>query len=200
VISKIKPLNPDIVATSLTTLPANVLFMQQARELNLNAKVFYTAVGPGVQPDWSNTLGKAGEYTLGQSFWEPGLPEKYYPGTAAFTEAYRNKYSEDPNYYGAGGYAHAKLIEIAIRQYFNQYGKVKIDGEKLRDIISNINTSEDGNLFGPVKFNQQGFIPTRHCVIIQTQNGQKIPVILPDGSPYGGNSIWFPVPPWNQRP
>lgn len=200
VISKIKPLNPDIVATSLTILPANVLFMQQARELDLNPKIFYTAVGPGVQPDWSKTLGKTGEYTLGQSFWEPTLSDKYYPGTTAFSAAYGKKYSEEPNYYAAGGYAHAKLIEIAIRQYFNQYGKVKIDGEKLRNIIVNIDSSEDGLLFGPVKFNEQGFIPTRHCVIIQTQNSQKVPVIFPDGSPYTGNQIWSPVPPWNQRP
>jgi branched-chain amino acid transport system substrate-binding protein len=98
-------------------------FAKQLAEKKIAVKFVALLVAPP-EPKFAD-LGDAAFGIIGPSQWEPGVTYSadaaktmnipfYGPTVQEFTDAYKAKYSADPSYHGAGGYAAGLLLQKAL--------------------------------------------------------------------------------------
>jgi branched-chain amino acid transport system substrate-binding protein len=109
VVTKIQPLNADLVAVILVdTQAAN--FMVQARRGGIESQ-FVGHSGHSTP----NMFDTGGEAVVGEIFGTHWSVDADHPTNTAFIEAYRAKYDEDPDLFAANGYAPIWTLAKAIR-------------------------------------------------------------------------------------
>jgi len=176
---KVKASNPDAVLVH--SYPGDsILYMNQAREVGINAKTQYVMVGPAIgffRGMFKSNLD--GIITMGS--WTTGM--KGTTGSKEFYSAYKKKFKgHEPDYLDSVEvYVSAQILEQAI-------AKVGLDREKIRNAI---NTMTFKTIYGDVKFNgiQNGSTPTGFT---QIQKG-KIEVIWPRSratAPIANKGAW----------
>src|SRR5213595_92429 len=89
-LTKVKSLNPDIVAAA-TYFDDAVALTRQMRELDVSPKAYGVTVG-GDLPEFYDTLRTNAEYVYGATKWEPVLP---YPNNTEFFEAYKKEFGHE---------------------------------------------------------------------------------------------------------
>lgn len=183
VIAKIKALNPDMVLGG-SYLPDSVLISRQAKEADLNAKLWGFSVGTA-QPDYGQNLGKDANFIFGPSMWEPELPTK---DNKAFFDAYMKKWNAEPDYHSATGYAGAQVLEAAVKQVGS------LDREKLRDALAKLQM--ETVLPGMYKVNDTGVCTGHEPVTVQWQNGKRV-IVGPDK--FATGKAILPDPGWKGR-
>jgi branched-chain amino acid transport system substrate-binding protein len=182
VLTKIKALNPDVIAGS-TYFDDAVAISRQMRELNINPKMFGVTVG-GDLPEFYDLLKKNAEFIYGASQWEDSLP---YPGQREFVESYKNKFKREPVYHSAAGYAGCTIYGEAVKRART------LDADRVRDELLKLETK---TTFGDYKVDQDGYQLAHTMVLFQWQDGRKV-TVWPDDVATGKPR--YPAPPWSQR-
>ncbi len=179
---KAKAQRPDVLFGG-TYLPESVLITRQAKELDLNAKMYIFTIGPTL-PDYTQSLGKDAEYVLGLSEWEPVLKLE---GVREFNERYRKAYSTTPGYQSAGGFSGCQVLEAAVKKVGS------LDRNKIRDALSTIEVS---TIWGPYKVNEKGLQIGKRAYVVQIQNGER-QIVWPEQ--HATAKLVYPTPEWGSR-
>jgi branched-chain amino acid transport system substrate-binding protein len=182
VLTKIKALNPDVVAGS-TYFDDAVAIIRQMRELDLNPKMLGVTVG-GDLPEFHEVLKKNAEFVYGATQWDESLP---YPGAKEFAAAFKKKFKRDPAYHAAAGYAGCLIYAEGVKR------AKTLDADKVRAELLALKTR---TAFGDYAVDQDGFQTAHKMVTLQWQDG-KILIVWPDELSNG--KARFPMPPWSQR-
>jgi branched-chain amino acid transport system substrate-binding protein len=182
VLTKIKSLNPDVVAGS-TYFDDAVAIIRQMRELDVNPKMLGVTVG-GDLPEFYEVLKKNAEFVYGATQWDESLP---YPGAREFAAAFKKKFKHDPSYHAAAGYAGCLIYAEGVRR------AKTLDPDKVRTELLGLKMR---TAFGDYAVDQDGFQTAHKMVTLQWQDG-KILIVWPDELSNG--KARFPTPPWNQR-
>jgi branched-chain amino acid transport system substrate-binding protein len=182
ILTKIKALNPDVIAAS-TYFDDAVAITRQMRELNVNPKMYGVTVG-GDLPEFYDLLKQNAEYVYSATQWDEVLP---YPGVKEFVAAYKREFGREPVYHSAAGYAGCMIYAEAVKRAGT------LDSDKVREQLLKLDMKTP---FGEYKVNDTGLQVAHKMVLLQWQDGKKVivwPEELASGKPR------FPTPPWNQR-
>ena len=182
VLTKIKALNPDVVAGS-TYFDDAVAIIRQMRELDVNPKMLGVTVG-GDLPEFYEVLKKNAEFVYGATQWDESLP---YPGAKEFAAAFKKRFKHDPSYHAAAGYAGCLIYAEGVRR------AKTLDADKVRTELLGLKMR---TAFGDYAVDQDGFQTAHKMVTLQWQDG-KILIVWPDELSNG--KARYPTPPWNQR-
>jgi branched-chain amino acid transport system substrate-binding protein len=184
-LTAIKSKDPDLLYFG-GFFPDAVSFYRQAKELNVNAKL-YTTTGTAGHPDWVNVMKKDGDYVLAQVTWHPDMPYKdAFLTSKSFATFWKRKYAEEADFFNACGYVAGVLMQSAIEKAGS------LDQNKIRDALR---TMDIETFFGKFKFDEKGKNIAHRMGIIQIQNGQQILV----DPPLPGAKFLYPAPPWKER-
>jgi branched-chain amino acid transport system substrate-binding protein len=159
--------------------------LRQARELNLNFKLFSSTVGPGL-PAFPEQLGSTAEYVLGFSQWEPLPAVLRHPGMKEFIEAYKKRYGEEPNYHAGGAYGALMVTEAALKKVGS------FDNEKLRDALATIDVT---TVYGRYKVDEKG-MNSHEGLTFQILKGQRR-IVWPEK--WAETKAELPMPEWSKR-
>ncbi len=181
-LTKIKALNPDVIAAS-TYFDDAVALTRQSKELNVNPKMFGLTVG-GDLPEFYTLLKQNAEYIYGATQWESTLP---YPGQKEFLAAYQRKFGREPVYHSAAGYAGCVIYMEGVKR------AASLDADKVREQLLKLETK---TAFGEYKVDADGFQLAHKMVMLQWQDGKKV-TVWPDDLASG--KARYPTPPWSQR-
>jgi branched-chain amino acid transport system substrate-binding protein len=181
-LTKIKALNPDVVAAS-TYFDDAVAITRQSKELNVNPRMFGLTVG-GDLPEFYGLLKQNAEYIYGATQWEATLP---YPGQKEFVAAYQKKFGRDPVYHSAAGHAGCVIYMEGVKR------AASLDADRVREQLLKL---ELRTAFGDYRVDQDGFQVAHKMVMLQWQDGKKV-TVWPDDLASGKPR--YPTPPWNQR-
>ncbi len=186
-LNSFKALNPDVVALSSYEEDAATL-MRQAKEVNLNPRLFVSVGGTGYAiPQFITGAGDAAEYVTSASPWRP---EGKYPGAKELFERLTVQLHGEPSHHAAKAYAGALAAADAIRRAGST------DREAVRAALEKTNLL---TAFGPVSFaNQDGYRNQNPApsLVIQVQD-KKFVVVWPKAVASG--PLRFPTPAWGKR-
>ena len=159
--------------------------LRQAKELNVNFKLFSSTIGPSL-PGFPEQLGGAAEYVLGFSQWEP-LPQILKnPGMKEYIEAYKKRFGEEPNYHAGGAYGALQVTEAAIKQAGS------FDNQKVRDALASIDIQ---TIYGRYKVDARG-MNSHEGLTFQILKGQR-KVVYPEK--WAETKAELPMPDWSKR-
>lgn len=182
-----KALNPDVVALSSYEEDAATL-MRQAKEVNLNPRLFVSVGGTGYAiPQFITGAGDAAEYVTSASPWRP---EGKYPGARELFERLTVALHGEPSHHAAKAYAGALAAADAIRRAGST------DREAVRAALEKTNLL---TAFGPVSFASQDGYRNQNpapSLVIQVQD-KKFVVVWPKAVASG--PLRFPTPAWGKR-
>jgi branched-chain amino acid transport system substrate-binding protein len=156
-LTTIKAVNPDAVL-ALSYPGDSILYMNQAREIGVNAPFQFVLVGPSIA-FFGQMFGPAldGIVTIGH--WTPAKAD--WPKAKPFFDAYVAKFGEKPDYLDSAlAFMSCEILQQAV-------AKAGLDREKIREAIA---TETFDTINGPVKFEgvQNATTPT---AFLQIQNG-----------------------------
>ena len=163
VLSKIKPLNPDLIYYG-GEYPEAQLITSQAKALGIKAPLMG---GDGIyDKTYIQTAKEAAEGDLATSV---GAPTDELQSAADFVAAYKAaKYTDDFSAYGAYSYDAANVIIQALAKVLP--GKTAIDSQVRADIVKAVQgTSLDG-VTGKVAFDEFGDTTTKILTVYKVQN------------------------------
>ena len=142
----------------LTYPPDTILATSQAKALDFNPPVFYTAVGTAF-PFFRERLKASTEGVLGMGAWNPKVP---YPGAKAYFDAHVASQKKEPDRFASAfGWAALQILEEAV-------GKVGLDRAKIKAYLD---STEFTTVVGPVKF-VQGLNRATPGMVGQWQKGE----------------------------
>ncbi|NJD62554.1 MAG: ABC transporter substrate-binding protein [Deltaproteobacteria bacterium] len=185
-LTKVKAMNPDLVYMVSYVMDA-ALLIRQAKELDLNPKLFIGGAAGFTLPEFRKNAGDATEFVYSATLWVDSVP---YAGALEYSKKFLAKYKEATEYHGAEAYASMYVVADALRR------AKSITPKDVRDALA---TTDMMTAFGPVKFisyekkTQQNKLPT---YMVQWQNG-KLETVWP--KEVAKKKYVFPVPNWNER-
>jgi len=184
-LTEVKAAAPDIVLLA-GHAEESLAFVQQAKELDVNAKMMVLTVGPPTH-DFRDALGADANFIYGVPSWAASLnftDTVLFGTTQNFVQLFEKKYNYEPDYHNASGAADVIVYKEAIE------AAGSLDPKAVRDAIAKIDIMTE---YGPVKFKENGQID-RGSILIQIQNG-KVVVIYPSEEP----KPLYPMPTWSER-
>lgn len=169
----------------------HLLMVRQLQEHRIYLKGFLGTFGMEF-PAVIKRLGKASEYLLGTTSWEPEITT---PGTEeasrAFVEGFKRRFGVEPDPLAMHGYASARAVLAALDSLIDK--KIPVNGPNLREELSKL------DLLLPLerlKFDPNGDPLGYERVVIQIQKGKHVPVYPPGRA--RGRAL-YPMPPWEKR-
>jgi branched-chain amino acid transport system substrate-binding protein len=162
-LTRIKPLNPDLVYFGGRIIEASLMRQQMVR-LGLKAPLMTS--GGTFSETYIKITGDAAEGTLA-SFW--GLPLATYPEGRglAFEKAYAEAGFNNPfEAFGPMAYAAGEVFAQAIQ------ASSKAGGVTRPAVLNALNTQEFKTLIGDFKFDQNGMPGVIHIAIYEVNNGK----------------------------
>ena len=185
-LTKVKAMNPDLVYMVSYVMDA-ALLMRQAKELDLNAKIFIGGGAGFTLPEFAKNAGDAANFVYSATLWSENSP---YPGAREYFDKYAKKFKEDTEYHGAEAYASLYVVADALKRAKSLAAKDVRDALAATDMMT---------AFGPVKFvsygkkTQQNKLPT---FLVQWQNGN-LETVWP--KEVAKKKYVYPVPKWRER-
>ncbi|MBW2412468.1 MAG: ABC transporter substrate-binding protein [Deltaproteobacteria bacterium] len=185
-LKEVKAKKPDLVYLVARSIDA-ALLMRQAREINLNPKLFWGHSIGFVQHEFQLNAGEAAEYIWSAGRWTPAAP---YTGAREYFDAFAEKYGISPDYHGAQAYSAMYVIADALRR------TDELTPVGVRNALAKTDMM---TVFGPVKFVsydkkvQQNRLPT---LLVQWING-KLEIVWPKD--IATRKYVFPTPKWTDR-
>ena len=182
-LERVRDLGPDMVIGG-SYLPDSMLIVRQAKEVELNPRMYAFSVGAAL-PDFRETLGADADYVLGPSMWEPGISTE---GNQEFVDAFEAMHGREPAYQAALAYAGCQVLERAVTDTGD------LDHEKLSEALAGLTmqTILPGEYRVDETGRQIGHIP----LAIQWQDGEKV-LVAPDDLANG--ELTLPTPAWDER-
>ena len=182
-----KALNPDVIALSSYEEDAAAL-MRQAKEVDLNPKLFVSVGGTGYAiPQFITGAGDAAEYVASASPWRP---EGKYPGAQELFQRLSKQLGGEPSHHAAKAYGGLMAAADALRRAGST------DREAVRAALERTNIM---TAFGPVSFTSDNGYRNQNpapSLVIQVQKGRFV-VVAPKNVASG--EAWFPTPAWSRR-
>jgi branched-chain amino acid transport system substrate-binding protein len=154
--------NPDVIfITSLGNIPANI--MREARKQGFSGQFlggngFNTAAV-------SKAAGADGKGAESGSAW---YINNTFTSNAGFVQAYRTKYSSDPDQFAAQGYAAILILADAAKRANLTFSDAAGDRTKLRDAMETVNIDTP---LGPFQFTSKHDVKQTIWVIQMDGNG-----------------------------
>ncbi len=182
-LNKIKAAAPEVLVGG-SYEPDSILITRQMKELDVNVKMLAFSVD-AANPGFLAGLGALADHVFGPSMWEADLKT---PGNKEFVDAYKKKWSRDPDYQSATGFASGQIMEAAVKKANS------LDREKLREALSTLDTTTI--LPGKYKVDDTGIQMAHVPVTIQWQAKDKI-IVSPDAMATGTPKL--PMPEWKAR-
>jgi branched-chain amino acid transport system substrate-binding protein len=186
-LSKVKAANPDIIYMVSYVMDA-ALLMKQAKELDINPKL-YAGGGAGFTlPEFQNNAGPAADLVFSANLWTEDAP---YKGAREYYNKFVAKYKSETEYHGAEAYASLYVVADALKR------AKTITPKEVRDALA---ATDMMTAFGPVKFvsygkkTQQNRLP--HTFLIQWQKG-KMETVWPED--VATKKYLYPTPAWKDR-
>lgn len=187
-LSRITATKPDLFYMICSTRgPQASLIVRQARELNLNTRLY---VGDGAiftQSQFQEQAGIASEYVFAVTPWTSSVK---YDGAGKYSREFVLKYLEPADYHGAQAYAAMQVMADALKRAST------FDPADVRDALAETDMS---TIFGPVKFISYG----------KKKLQNKIPVFLGQWIKGNFEAVWpeeltdvdyvYPLPVWNDQ-
>ncbi len=183
---EVKNQNPDVIFMVSYLMDA-ILLMKQAKELDINPKMFVGGGAGFALDEFPKGAGDAAEYVVTLNLWSPDVK---YPGAGAFAEKFRERYKSEPTYHSARGHIAIEIIIDALERAASLSKDDLIKALKETDIMT---------LHGPVKFEDfenftnQNRLP---ALVSQVQLGKLVTVWPKDVAKIMYN---YPVPKWSER-
>ena len=162
-LGKLKTLRPDLVYLVAADVRDAAALVRQARELQLNPKLFAVAAAGFALSDFVANTGKASEHVISLVPWVSAVP---YPGARGYFEKFLAAHHTPPGYHGAEAYAGMQVIAAALKR------ASELSPRGVRDALA---ATDLMTVFGPVKFlsygnkTQQNKLPT---LVVQLIDGQ----------------------------
>ncbi len=181
----IKSKNPDAIIGG-GHFADGVLLIKQAKQLNVNAKLFSIVVA-APEDKFRDSLGPDANYIMGPSQWEPDVKYtvNYGPSVSDFISMYTKRFNETPTYHSAGGFAAGLVLQAAIEK------AQSLDSDKVRDAFNLLDLKI---FFGAFKIDPTTGLQIAHqMVLIQWQNGKKYTVWPPEAAT---KEPIYPKPSW----
>jgi branched-chain amino acid transport system substrate-binding protein len=123
----------------LTYPPDTVLAATQAKAVDFNPAIFYTAVGTAF-PFFRDRFKASAEGVMGVGVWNPKVP---YPGARAYFDAHVASQKKEPDRWASAfAYASLQILEQAV-------GEAGLDRAKIKAYLD---STEFTTVVGPVKF------------------------------------------------
>lgn len=186
-LSLIKTKNPDLLFET-GYFEHSVLITRQLKDQRFTPKALAFSVGPQL-PDFTKSLGKDADYTMGVAYWHPKMKYK----DSAFTieqynEMFNRKYGRGPVYLNAYGTAAGRLLETAlgIAGSLNQ--------EKIREAMHKIELAD--TIVGGIKYDEAGRNIWGRTGVLQIQKGQA-EIVAPEKAATA--KFLYPAVPWEKR-
>jgi branched-chain amino acid transport system substrate-binding protein len=185
-LSKVKPKYPDLIYMIAQTREG-ALLMQQAKELDLNPKMFMGIPSGVTLGEFREQAGETASFVYSPTIWDPSVP---YPGAKEYHNMYSIKHEEPPDYHGAQAFASMQVIVHALKEA-KSYTPIDV-----RDALSETSMM---TILGPVKFVSYGR---------KTQQNRPLTYLvqwLDDGlrtvwpKKVATESYVYPIPPWDER-
>lgn len=183
---KLKAKNPDLMYMVAHVNDA-ALLMRQAKEINLNPKLFWGhAIGYAL-PEFRINAGDAAEFVWSAARWTPSAP---YPGAQEYFDKFTAKFGISADYHGAQAYSAMYVIADALKR------ANELTPEGVRNALAKTDMM---TVLGPVKFVsydkkvQQNRLPT---LLIQWVNGKQ-EIVWPKN--IATQKYVYPTPKWNDR-
>ncbi|MDY6953119.1 MAG: ABC transporter substrate-binding protein, partial [Thermodesulfobacteriota bacterium] len=183
---KVKAKKPDLLYMISYVMDASLL-MRQAKELNLNPKLFVGGAAGFTLPEFQKNAGDASDYVFSATLWTPSLS---YPGAKAYYDKFVATYHSPTEYHGAEAYAAMYVIADALKRAASLTPKGVRDALAATDLMT---------AFGPVKFvaydkkTQQNRLPT---FLVQWLHG-KLETVWPKD--VATAKYVYPASKWNER-
>jgi branched-chain amino acid transport system substrate-binding protein len=162
-LTRIKPLNPDLIYFGGRIIEASLMRQQMVR-LGLSAPMMTS--GGTFSETYIKITGDSAEGTLA-SFW--GLPMASYPEGRglAFEKAYKEAKFNDPyEAFGPMAYAAGEVFAQAIE------AAAKSGGVTRENILKQLNTQEFNTLIGNFHFDKNGMPSVIHIAIYEIKGGR----------------------------
>lgn len=177
-LAKVKASNAEALI-ALNAYVDTILLARQAKEQNLQLKVFYVLLGP--QSDfYIKVLGPTSEGIMSMGVWNPKIK---WPGAKEFYDRFISKYNKIPNLLDSvHSYQEGQILEQAITKAGT------LNWERIREVIER---EEFSTIGGPVKFIGRENYQTPP-MIDQIQNGEHEIVWPPE---YATANPIIPMPP-----
>jgi branched-chain amino acid transport system substrate-binding protein len=186
-LNSFKALSPDAVALSSYEEDAATL-MRQAKEVNLNPKLFVSVGGTGYAiPQFITGAGDAAEFVTSASPWRP---EGKYPGAQDLFARLKAQLGGEPSHHAAKAYGGM----IAAADAIARAGST--DREAVRAALERTKLV---TAFGPISFTSDGGYRNQNpapSLVIQVQD-RKFVVLYPTAVASG--TPRYPTPAWSKR-
>jgi branched-chain amino acid transport system substrate-binding protein len=151
----------------------NLIMVRQLKERPLGLKGFLAPWGVAYE-SFLREVGEAANGLFGTCAWNPGIT---WPGTEkmskAFTEGFRQRFSEEPNSTSMHGYTSAKAMLAAMAAVLQ--GKKELTGEAVSKALTGLDITLP---MGRLAFDEHGDPRYYQQVVVQIQN-QKMVVVYP---------------------
>lgn len=186
-LSRVKSESPDMILVA-GHAEESLVFVQQAKELKVNAGIMAFTVGPPT-PDFREALGQDAEYIYGVPSWTPSLnftDTDVFGSTQDWMKMFQDRFDYEPDYHVASGIADVVVYKAAIEEVGT------LDRDAVRDAIANIDVV---TVYGPVSFQENGQIGGG-TVAVQIQEG-KVVAVYPES--VAEDDPIFPMPTWDER-
>ena len=129
------------ILVGLTYPPDTILATTQAKAVDFNPPVFYTAVGTAF-PFFRDRFKGSAEGVMGVGAWNPKVP---FPGAKAYFDAHVAKHKKEPDRWASAfAYATLQILEESV-------GKVGLDRAKIK---AHLDATEFQTVAGPMKFSK----------------------------------------------
>src|SRR5262249_16352703 len=182
-VQKVKASGADVLVGG-SYLPDSLLITRQAKDLDLNPKMFAFSVGAAM-PDYGEALSKDANWVFAPSMWEPELKT---PGNVEFVRAYMEMFNREPDYHSAAGYSACQVLEAAVSALQS------VDNQRIRDWL--VTADVETVMPGRFKVDPNGMMVGHESITVQWQNGEKV-MVWP--AKYATGSYKLPTPSWSQR-
>jgi len=123
----------------LTYPPDTILAATQAKAVDFNPPIFYTAVGTAF-PFFRDRFKASAEGVMGVGVWNPKVP---YPGAKAYFDAHVSSQKKEPDRWASAfAYASLQILEQGVREAGLDRARIK----------AYLDATEFSTVVGPVKF------------------------------------------------
>lgn len=157
-LTRIRQAAPDAVF-SLSYPPDSILYMNQAREIGIQAPFQLVLIGP-TAAFFRDMFGDNMEGIVTVAHWSPAQTD--WPNAKPFYDAYVEKFGEAPDYLDSAlAYMSVEILEQAVAE-------VGLDKDRLRETIA---TTTFDTINGPVRFEGVENVATP-SMLLQFQNGE----------------------------
>lgn len=187
ILNRFRAANPDIVFM-VSYEEDSVAIMRQAKEVNLNARMFAGGAAGFALDSFIRGAGDAAEYVFSATSWTPDVR---YPGARELYQKLKEKLGgREPSYHAAEAYMALRVAADALNR------AASLEPAAVRDALRQTHLQTAA---GPVEFKDYSGFRNQNpisMVVEQVQDGRFVTVFPTD---VAAGKPRFPTPPWSQR-